>query len=167
MDSKRYDRIRAALTPKRRELFGLMCAEAAMGRWEELAPEDTRGLYHIRWRAVRRTPDIYRQHDPGQGRTYTELVFVNLCTTTSVLVSHASTLAGGSGPHSVTLTRAEAVDYLSLLAGQRRGKSPADLNEQAERLHGGQVCPQCLVPVPDLDARTGHRMDCTRPDLRS
>lgn len=110
MTGKRAQAVHHALgTPRRRELFDAMLTEVAAGRWEELAPEDTRGLYHIRWRATRRTPDIYRQHDPGQGRTYSELVFVNLCTTTSVLVSHASTLAGGAGPHDVTLTKALAI----------------------------------------------------------
>jgi hypothetical protein len=96
-------------TPRRRELFGAMLTEVAAGRWEELAPEDTRGLYHIRWRATRRTPDIYRQHDRGQGRTYDELVFVNLCTATDVLVSRVTGLAGGAGPHDVTLAKALAV----------------------------------------------------------
>jgi hypothetical protein len=96
-------------TPKRRELFHAMLIEVAAGRWEELAPEDARGLYHIRWRATRRTPDIHRQHHPRQGRTYDELVFVNLCTPTSVLVSRFTDLAGGRGAYDVTLARALAI----------------------------------------------------------
>ena len=110
MTGERAQRVHHVLrTPKRRELFDAMLTEVAAGRWEELAPEDTRGLYHIRWRATRRTPDIYRRHDPGQGWTYDELVFVNLCTATSVLVSRNTDLAGGVGPFGVTLTRALAI----------------------------------------------------------
>lgn len=110
MTGKRAQQIDHALkTPRRRELFDAMLTEVAAGRWEELAPEDTRGLYHIRWRATRRTPDICRRHDPGQGWTYDELVFVNLCTPTSVLVSRSTGLAGGVGPFDVTLTRALAI----------------------------------------------------------
>jgi len=110
MTGKRAQQIHHVLaTPKRRELFDAMLIEVAAGRWEELAPEDTRGLYHIRWRATRRTPDIHRKHHPGQGWTYDELVFVNLCTATSVLVSRNTDLAGGVGPFGVTLTRALAI----------------------------------------------------------
>src|SRR6266704_569898 len=110
MDGQRAARINAALTPKRRELFDLMRARVAQGRWEELAPEDTRGLYLIRWRATRRTPDIHRKYHPGQGRTYTELVFVHLVTAESnPLVSRVTDLAGGPGPYGVTLAKALAV----------------------------------------------------------
>jgi len=110
MTGERAQRIHHVLaTSKRRELFSAMLIEVAAGRWEELAPEDTCGLYHIRWRATRRVPDIHRRHDPGLGWTYDELVFVNLCTATSVLVSRSTGLAGGVGPFGVTLTRALAI----------------------------------------------------------
>ena len=104
MEPDRAQRIRGVLTPKRRELFDLMCGEAAAGRWDEL--EDGRRLITIRWMAERKVDPIYRIPE----RTWHEIVFVGLTTPAS-----APSLGRCGGPRSgrsdsdLTVTRALAV----------------------------------------------------------
>lgn len=110
MEFHRAQRIRAALTPKRRELFDLMLTEVAAGRWEELAPENTKGLITIRWRATRRTPDIYLEHSRTTSRTWDELVFVSMRTLKSgPSLSRAAGPLSGVSQSDLTLTKALAV----------------------------------------------------------